>query len=106
MSVNLPEKILALRKARGMSQADLAEKLYVTRQTVSRWERGSAAPDAENLLRLAQVLMSAWTNCWASPQPPGSQRSAARTGPGLAMSKMRKRIKATSSSGHGKPFAS
>ena len=72
MSVNLPEKILALRKARGMSQADLAEKLYVTRQTVSRWERGSAAPDAENLLRLAQVLMSAWTNCWETPQPPGS----------------------------------
>ena len=56
VSVNLPEKILALRKARGMSQADLAEKLYVTRQTVSRWERGSAAPDAENLLRLAQVF--------------------------------------------------
>ena len=36
--MGLPETISALRKARGLSQAELAEQLYVTRQTVSRWE--------------------------------------------------------------------
>ena len=45
--MQLPEKILALRKARNMSQEDLATALGVTRQTVSRWEVGSALPDAE-----------------------------------------------------------
>ena len=54
--MQLGEKILALRKARGMSQEDLAAALGVTRQTVSRWEVGSALPDAENLLQLSLLF--------------------------------------------------
>ena len=54
--MQLPEKILALRKARNMSQEDLATALRVTRQTVSRWEVGSALPDAENLLQLSLLF--------------------------------------------------
>ena len=54
--MDLPEKIAALRKSQGLSQEALAEKLYVTRQTVSRWETGAVTPDAENLLRLCQTL--------------------------------------------------
>lgn len=38
--MNLSEKIVVLRKYNGMSQEELAEKLYVSRQAVSRWEMG------------------------------------------------------------------
>ena len=42
--------ILELRTKRGLSQEDLAEKVFVTRQAVSRWEVGTALPDANNIL--------------------------------------------------------
>ena len=38
--MNLSEKIVAMRKTQGISQEDLAEKLNVSRQTISRWENG------------------------------------------------------------------
>ena len=43
-----------LREKSGLTQEQLAEKLYVTRQAVSRWEQGTALPDAGNLLKLRQ----------------------------------------------------
>lgn len=52
----LSENIAALRKARGMSQQALAEQLFVTRQTISKWEKGLSVPDAEALIRLADAL--------------------------------------------------
>ncbi len=52
----LSEKILRLRKQRGLSQEELAEKLKVSRQAVSRWEGGSALPDAMNLLQLSKLF--------------------------------------------------
>ncbi len=53
--MKLSEKLLTLRKQRGMSQEELAEKLDVSRQAVSRWEVGSAQPDASNLLQLSKL---------------------------------------------------
>lgn len=50
------EKIVMLRKSGGMSQEDLAEKLNVSRQSVSRWELGTAMPDAANLLQLSKLF--------------------------------------------------
>ena len=54
--MKLPEKIFSLRKKMGLSQDELAEKLNVSRQSISRWEVGSAAPDAENLKQLSRIL--------------------------------------------------
>ena len=54
--MNLSEKLLALRKARAMSQEELAEHLDVSRQAVSRWEQGMAMPDAANLLQLSRLF--------------------------------------------------
>ena len=51
--MTLSEKILDLRKQQGMSQENLAEKLGVSRQAVSRWEVGSALPDASNIRQLS-----------------------------------------------------
>ncbi len=50
------EKILRLRKGMGLSQEELAERLNVSRQAVSRWEVGSAQPDAENVFQMSRVF--------------------------------------------------
>ena len=52
----LGENITALRKQRGMSQQTLAESLFVTRQTISKWEKNLSVPDADALVRLADAL--------------------------------------------------
>ena len=49
-------KLQEIRKQRKMSQAKLAEKLGVSRSTVSMWEIGASQPDNDNLLQLAQIL--------------------------------------------------
>ena len=52
----LNENLKNLRKAKGLSQAELAIKLDVVRQTVSKWENGLSVPDSEMLIRLADAL--------------------------------------------------
>ena len=50
------EKVRKLRIRKGLSQEELAEKLDVSRQTVSKWEKGLSVPDADLLVKLADVL--------------------------------------------------
>lgn len=50
------EKISALRKQKGWSQEELAEKLMVTRQAVSKWESAQSMPDLDKLVQLSEVL--------------------------------------------------
>lgn len=52
----LNENIKTLRKAKGLSQEELAVKLNVVRQTVSKWEQGLSVPDAEMLISLSEVF--------------------------------------------------
>ena len=52
----LSENIRAMRKSKGLSQQELAMKLNVVRQTISKWEKGLSVPDAAMLIRLAEVL--------------------------------------------------
>lgn len=54
--MKLADKILYLRKKQGMSQEALAEQLNVSRQAISRWEMGTAQPDASNLLQLSKLF--------------------------------------------------
>ncbi len=56
MKQNFSDVLKKLRTAAGFSQQTLAEKMYVTRSTVARWENGSRQPDAVTLSRLAEVL--------------------------------------------------
>ena len=49
------EKLIQLRKARGLSQEALAEQLGVSRQAVSRWELGETTPDLTNLKQLSAL---------------------------------------------------
>lgn len=55
MSIELGNRLQELRKKNGYSQESLAEKLDVSRQAVSKWERGEAAPDTDNLIMLAKL---------------------------------------------------
>ena len=52
----LSENIKKLRIAKGLSQENLAIKLNIVRQTVSKWEKGLSVPDSQMLIRLAQEL--------------------------------------------------
>lgn len=52
----LHENIKGLRKAKGLSQQELAVKLNVVRQTISKWEQGLSVPDADLLIALSDVL--------------------------------------------------
>lgn len=52
----LNENMKALRKAKGLSQEELAIKLNVVRQTVSKWEKGLSVPDAGMVIQIAEVL--------------------------------------------------
>lgn len=52
----LAENIKTLRKAKGLTQEDLAVRLNVVRQTVSKWEQGRSVPDADLLLMLSREL--------------------------------------------------
>lgn len=50
------EKLSFLRKQRGMTQLELAEKLDISRQAVSRWEQGTSEPSTENLVSIGKLL--------------------------------------------------
>lgn len=54
--MKLADKIVTLRKGSGLSQEELAEKLNVSRQAVSRWETSSAMPDAANILQISKLF--------------------------------------------------
>lgn len=52
----LSENIKAVRKSKGLSQEELAVKLNVVRQTISKWEQGLSVPDADMLISLSEAL--------------------------------------------------
>lgn len=52
----LSENIKAIRKSKGLSQEELAVKLNVVRQTISKWENGLSVPDSDMLIHMSEVL--------------------------------------------------
>ena len=54
--MNLSEKIFKLRKANGLSQDELADKINVSRQAISKWETDQSVPELDNILALAKVF--------------------------------------------------
>ena len=53
--MSLAEKLVSLRKQKGLTQMDLAERLNVSRQAISRWEAGAAVPSTDNLKVLGEL---------------------------------------------------
>ena len=54
--MNIGERITLLRKEKDISQAELAKRLEVSRQAVSKWEQGASSPDTNKLIQLAKIL--------------------------------------------------
>lgn len=55
MNIEIANRLVILRKEKGFSQEQLAEKIGVSRQAVSKWERSGASPDTDNLIMLARL---------------------------------------------------
>lgn len=55
MNIETANRLLQYRKQAGLSQEELAEKIGVSRQAVSKWERSEASPDTDNLVMLAEL---------------------------------------------------
>ena len=53
--MDLATNLISLRKQKGLTQMDLAEKLNVSRQAISRWEVGAAVPSTDNLIVLSNL---------------------------------------------------
>ena len=53
---NLPDNLYELRRKAGLSQEEFADRLNVSRQAVSKWERGEAYPDTENLIMISNMF--------------------------------------------------
>ena len=65
----LSDNIKTLRRARGLSQEDLASRLHVVRQTVSKWEKGLSVPDADLLQKMAEVFEPDVASLLGAPEP-------------------------------------
>lgn len=52
----LQDNLQTLRKSKGITQEELAAQLNVVRQTISKWEKGQSVPDAEMLVKLAEIF--------------------------------------------------
>ena len=50
------DNLIKLRKAKGWSQEDLADKLGVSRQAISKWEVGTSKPDIDNVIKLSKLF--------------------------------------------------
>lgn len=74
--MNLSEKIMDLRKRSGWSQEELAARLGVSRQSVSKWEIGESVPDIDRIIRMSE-LWDVSTDYLLKENGPLRQRDAA-----------------------------
>lgn len=68
--MELSQKLKELRKKQGLTQLELAERLFVSRQAISGWEAGTSRPSTENLQSLSRLfnIISRWKRCWMTRQ--------------------------------------
>ena len=70
------ENLKTLRRNKGITQEELAARLNVVRQTVSKWEKGQSVPDSEMLVRLAEIFEVPVSQLLGGPIEPDAQPDA------------------------------
>lgn len=75
----LADKIIELRKKKGWSQEELAEKVDVTRQSVSKWESAQSTPDLDKILKLAELFGVTTDELLKDEQRPGDPAASPET---------------------------
>lgn len=86
MNVEIANRLVQLRKKNGLSQESLAEKLGISRQAVSKWERAESSPDTDNLLSLAKLYNVSLDELLSTEQEPGPAETATPTDAGEVLS--------------------
>ena len=83
MGFSIDRNIRRLRKEAGLTQEELAQKLFVTRQTISLWELGKVHPDLETLQKLAEQFRWTCFKCCTDRNihRPSSFSAVCRSGP-------------------------
>ncbi len=71
----LNNNLKTLRKQKGYTQEELAARLHVSRQTISKWENGISAPDADTLIRMAELFQVTVEELLGAPTPPGDRQT-------------------------------
>ncbi len=69
MNIEIANRLVELRKKSGLSQEELASKLGLSRQAVSKWERAEASPDTDNLIVLAQIYHASLDDLLSTDTP-------------------------------------
>lgn len=87
--MNIGEKISKARKDKGLTQAELGEKMHVTFQAVSKWERGESVPDFETICELSEVLDVPITYFGGKKEEPKQEETAATQPAGVAPTEVR-----------------
>ena len=93
----LSDNIKVARKNKGLTQEELANKLNVVRQTVSKWEKGFSVPDADTLQRIADILEADIKHLLGAPvkekdQPDAVAEQLSRINEYLAVRNRRSRL--------------
>ena len=69
MNIDIANRLYELRKRNNFSQEELAEKIGVSRQAVSKWERAEASPDTDNLILLAKLYNVSMDELLSTDEP-------------------------------------
>ncbi|MFA6370211.1 MAG: helix-turn-helix transcriptional regulator, partial [Bacilli bacterium] len=69
MNIEIANRLVELRKKMGLSQEELADKLGISRQAISKWERAEASPDTDNLICLAKIYGVSLDDLLKTDQP-------------------------------------
>ena len=79
MNIDIANRLYELRKKSNYSQEELAEKIGVSRQAVSKWERAEASPDTDNLILLSKLYSVSMDQLLSTEEPvePGTVKAAA-----------------------------
>lgn len=73
MDLPVSQNLVELRKAAGLTQEQLAERLFVTRQAVSKWERGESRPDLDTVVALAELYNVSTDDLLRRPVEPAGE---------------------------------